>query len=131
MPLIFSSTTKEDIERKAVRDSRNVVILVCFVTLIAIVLLSWLGFGPLCPIVDGTTYRAGIKVKDEWGSVRNPEISFGDGWYHWVTGGDQILAGPYKCVFGNIATQEGWTFQLYAGGALLTVNGMGYTKVFP
>jgi hypothetical protein len=128
MGLAFSSTTRKDIDRKDIRRVYNV-LLVSFGMLIVILLFGWLGSYRTCATIGGSTYRAGIKVEDDWGNVRNPEISFSDGWYTWVTGSDLIIAGTYKCVEGSIVTQYGDTFQLSIGGSVLTANGVGYRRV--
>ena len=128
MRITFGLTPKPQLDRRIIRRSYNVLI-VSFGILIAILLFSWLGFGRTCATIDGATYRAGIKVEDHWGNVRNPEISFSRGSYTWVTGSDLVIVGTYKCVAGSIVTQYGDTFRLSAGGTVLTVNGIGYRRV--
>ena len=129
MRLAVSSTTKQEIDTKEIRRSYKIVILVSLGIFIAFVLIPWLGSVLACNLIDGSTFRAGVKVEDHWGNVRNPEISFSDGWYYWATGSDQVFAGSYWCVPGSIVTRDGWTFQLSAGGTVLTVNGIGYRRV--
>ena len=127
--LALSSTRKQRPDRKDIRRSYIVVILVCVGTFIAVVLFSLLGPGLICQTLDGSTYRAGINVEDHWGNARKPEISFNKGWYYWVTGSDVIMAGTYECMAGRIVTQHGWTFQLSATGTVLTVDGITYRRV--
>jgi hypothetical protein len=128
MGLAFSSTTRQDIDRKDIPRSYNV-LLVSFGILIVILLFGWLGTSRTCATIDGTTYRASIKVEDHWGNLRNPEIYFSHGSYTWVTGTDVVIVGTYKCVAGNIVTQYGDTFQLSVGGIFLTVDGITYRRV--
>ena len=128
MGLAFSSATRQDIDRKDIRRSYNVII-VSFGILIVILLFGWLGSFRTCTTIAGSTYRAGIKVEDDWGNVRNPEISFSPGSYTWVTGTDLVIFGTYQCVAGNIVTQYGDTFRLSVGGINLTADGVGYRRV--
>lgn len=128
MELAFSSTTKQDIDRKDIRRSYNV-ILVSFGLLIVILLFAWLGSARSCATIDGTTYRASIQVEDHWGNLRNPEIYFDHGSYTWVTGTDLVIFGTYQCVAGSIVTQYGDTFRLAVGGIVLTADGVGYRRV--
>jgi hypothetical protein len=124
-----SSIPKQQLNKNATRRAYRVVIFIW--GLIAVVFFfSLLGPSIACATIDGSRFRADIKVEDHWGNVRNPEISFKDGWYSWVTGGDQVLAGPYKCAAGRVVSQEGWTFQLSAGGTVLTASGIEYKRVF-
>ena len=124
----FSSTTRQDIDRKDIRRSYNV-LLVSFGILIVILLFGWLGASRTCATINGTTYRASIKVEDHWGNLRNPEISFSHGGYTWVTGTDLVVMGTYQCVAGSVVTQYGDTFRLSVGGIVLTADGVGYRRV--
>ena len=119
MQLASASTPRQQINRKDIRRANSVVL----GAIIAIVLFSLLSPVLARVTLDGTTYRAGILVEDHWGNVRNPEISFSDGWYYWATGSDQVLAGSYACIADRIVTQDGWTSQLSFGGTALTLNG--------
>lgn len=125
----FTSAPKQQLARKDIRRTYNVVIWVCLGAFIAFVLFSWLGSVLACYVIDGSTYRASIEVEDHWGNVRNPEISFSNGWYYWVTGSDVVVAGAYECKAGKIVNQYGWTFQISSGGTVLTMDGIRYRRV--
>jgi|SRR5215211_8276608 len=128
MRLSFSSTTRQNIDRKDIRRSYNV-LLVSFGILIVILLFGWLGSSRTCATIDGSTYRASIKVEDHWGNFRSPEISFSHGRYTWVTGTDVVIMGTYQCVAGSVVTQYGDTFRLSVGGIVLTADRVGYRRV--
>ena len=123
------STDRRRIERESIRRVYNILLVICVGTLMVFLIIFGFGSAFACNMIDGSAFRAAIKVEDHWGNFRNPEIYFNDGRYTWVTGGDVVLMGSYECVAGRIITPDGWTSQLSAGGTALTLDGNVYRRV--